>query len=902
MDILTVDFETYYDKDYSLSKITTEEYVRDPRFQVIGVGVKVNAGTTEWFSGTHGRTKEFLAQYNWANSAVLAHNMMFDGAILSWRFGIRPKVLFDTLCMARAIHGVEKSASLKTLAQNYGVGEKGNEVLDAKGKRRSDFSFEELSAYGQYCINDVDLTYEIFNIMLSRGFPKSELKLIDLTLRMFTEPTLGLDRERLEAHLAKTQLMKGDLLKSAGLEDKSDLMSNPKFATLLGNLGVPCPMKISPTTGKMTYALAKTDQGMKDLLDHYDPQVQTLAAARLGVKSTLEETRTQRFIDISGRGILPVPVRYYAAHTGRWGGDDKINLQNLPSRGPNAKALKKCIVAPDGYSIVEADSAQIEARMLAWLAGQDDVVDIFAKNNAEVAAGVKKEDMEYDPYKIMASRIYNKGVMDITAGERFVGKTTVLGCFAGDTLVLTDRGYIPIIQVTITDKVWDGDAWVTHQGVVAQGVKPTIRMAAVAATADHEILTEHGWREWSEVTTNPSLFQSALRLATLKSYVGSQNLNQDGIPLSAVLAAGKAWWTAQTSKRAVQRVATRAQNVRLIENAGLSTAAYFLMTPTASGSLTGFLRVCRAATPKLTPLTTTMGGEVLLYTPHGAQIAQSSYGICSHWMDGMTRRAISTVSTIIRGMSRAICGLLPNCKTTPTVELSPHCKQNLMTYDIAFAGPKNRYTVATTAGPIIVHNCGYGMGGDKFQLALKNSGVEITKNEAAKIISIYRETNDMISNMWKQAGIMLRYMVRGDAMPFGKDGVLGVDPHAPGIILPNGLLIRYDELEEAENEKGGMEYSYKTRIGRTRIYGGKVVENVTQALARLIIGEQMLRISKKYRVVLTVHDSIVCCVPDDEAETCKAYVEECMRWVPTWADGLPVDCEAGIGKNYGETE
>ena len=611
MDIITVDFETYYDKDYSLSKITTEEYVRDPRFQVIGVGVKVNAGTTEWFSGTHGRTKEFLAQYDWANSAVLAHNMMFDGAINSWRFGIRPKVLFDTLCMARAIHGVEKSASLKALAQNYEVGEKGNEVLDAKGKRRSDFSFEELSAYGRYCVNDVDLTYDIFNIMMSRGFPKSELKLIDLTLRMFTEPTLELDRERLEAHLAKTQLLKEDLLKSAGLEDKADLMSNPKFAALLGALGVPSPMKISPTTGKMTYALAKTDQGMKDLLEHDDPQVQTLAAARLGVKSTLEETRTQRFIDISGRGILPVPVRYYAAHTGRWGGDDKINLQNLPSRGPNAKALKKCIIAPDGYTIVEADSSQIEARMLAWLAGQDDVVQTFASKG--------------DVYKKMASAIYGVNEIDVTKDQRFVGKTTVLGA-------------------------------------------------------------------------------------------------------------------------------------------------------------------------------------------------------------------------------------------------------------------------------------GYGMGGDKFQLALKNSGVEITKTEAAKIIGIYRETNDMISNMWKQAGIMLQYMVRGDAMPFGKDGVLSVDPHAPGIILPNGLLIRYDELEEAENEKGRMEYSYKTRIGRTRIYGGKVVENVTQALARLIIGEQMLRIGKKYRVVLTVHDSIVCCVPDNEAETCKAYVEECMRWVPAWAEGLPVDCEAGIGKNYGETE
>ena len=611
MDIITLDFETYYDKDYSLSKITTEEYIRDPRFQVIGVGVKVNDGKTKWFTGPHGYIKQELAEYDWANSAVLAHNMMFDGAIMSWRFGIRPKVLFDTLCMARAIHGVEKSASLKALAENYAVGEKGTEVLDAKGKRRKDFTPQELGAYSRYCVNDVDLTYDIFTIMMSRGFPKSELKLIDLTLRMFTEPTIGLDRERLEKHLEKTQLMKEDLLKSAGVEDKADLMSNPKFATLLGKFGVPCPMKISPTTGNMTFALAKSDQGMKDLLEHDDPQVQALAAARLGVKSTLEETRTQRFIDISGRGLLPVPVRYYAAHTGRWGGDDKINLQNLPSRGPNAKALKKCIVAPEGYSIVESDSSQIEARMLAWLAGQDDVVQTFASKG--------------DVYKKMASAIYGVDEADVTKDQRFVGKTTVLGA-------------------------------------------------------------------------------------------------------------------------------------------------------------------------------------------------------------------------------------------------------------------------------------GYGMGGEKFQLALKNSGVDITKGEAAKIIGIYRETNDMISNMWKQAGTMLRYMVRGDAMPFGKDGVLGVDTYAPGIVLPNGLLIRYDELQEGENEKGGTEYSYKTRMGRTRIYGGKVVENVTQALARLIIGEQMLRISKKYRVVLTVHDSIVCCVPDQEAEACKSYVEECMRWVPAWAEGLPVDCEAGIGKNYGETE
>jgi DNA polymerase len=610
MKLITIDTETFYDQTFSLSKITTEEYVRDPRFQVIGIGVKVNAEPTAWFSGTHREIKVWLAQFDWANSAVLAHNTMFDGAIFSWRFGIKPKVWFDTMCMARALHGVENSVSLKALAERYGVGKKGTEVLDAKGKRRADFSAQELEAYGKYCINDVDLTYQIFNLMLANGFPKQELRLIDLTLRMFTEPALELDVERLKAHMVQTQATKATLLAASGVT-KEDLMSNPKFAIALEQLGVPCPKKISPTTGKETYALAKSDEAFKALAEHEDPRVQALASARLGTKSTLEETRTQRFIDIAARGKLPVPVRYYAAHTGRWGGDDKINLQNLPSRGPNGKALKKCLLAPEGHTLVESDSSQIEARTLAWLAGQDDVVATFAAKG--------------DVYKKMASAIYNVPHDEVTKEQRHVGKTTVLGA-------------------------------------------------------------------------------------------------------------------------------------------------------------------------------------------------------------------------------------------------------------------------------------GYGMGGEKFQAALKTSGVYVELEEAKRIISVYREANWAIADLWKAAGTTVKYMVRGDAVSFGKEGVLGVDAHAPGIMLPNGLLIRYDGLDEANNERGYPEYSYMTRNGRTRLYGGKCVENVTQALARIIIGEQMLRIGKKYRPILTVHDSIVICVPDEETDTAKAYVEECMRWTPTWAAGLPIDCDAGTGKNYGETE
>ena len=417
MQLITLDFETFYSKDFSLTKMTTEEYVRDPRFEIVGVGIKVNNGDTEWASGTHEELKRYFDGFDWANSMVLAHNTMFDGAILSWLFDIRPRVWADTLCIARAVHGVEVGGSLKALAERYNLGVKGTEILNALGKRRLDFTDDELDSYGDYCINDVELTYKLFNRLLKQGFPKKELRIIDCTLRMFIHPMLELDCDLLEDHLYDIKLHKDKLLCDAGVADKKELMSNDKFADLLRSKGVEPPTKVSPTTGKEAYAFAKTDDGFKSLVTHENPEVQALAAARLGNKSTLEETRTQRFIDIAGRGTLPVPVRYYAAHTGRWGGDDKINLQNLPSRGPNGKKLKKSIVAPDGYTLIDCDSSQIEARVLAWFAGQDDLTDAFRN----------KEDV----YVKMAARIYETSEDQITKDQRFVGKTTILGAGYG---------------------------------------------------------------------------------------------------------------------------------------------------------------------------------------------------------------------------------------------------------------------------------------------------------------------------------------------------------------------------------------------------------------------------------------------------------------------------------------
>jgi DNA polymerase len=607
MNIITLDFETYYAKDFSLTKLTTEEYIRDGRFEVIGVAVKENDGETKWFTGTYGEVSDFLHSFDWANSALLAHNTSFDGAILAWNFGIKPKALFDTLCMARAIHGVDAGGSLAALVERYNLGRKGTEVLDALGKYRKDFKPADLAQYGEYCKNDVELTWALFNTLLPK-FPSKELKVIDITLKMFTEPVLELNLPLLEQHLEDTKDKKERLLEAC-LADKDTLMSNDKFAEILRSLAVEPPTKTSLKTNKEAWAFAKTDEGFKELASHPDVRVQALVAARLGNKSTLEETRTQRFIDIAKRGKLPVPIKYYAAHTGRWGGEDKINLQNLPSRGQNGGKLKKAIVPPEGHIIIDCDSAQIEARIVAWLAGQIDLVDAFEKGE--------------DVYKIMAASIYAKDISKVTAHERFVGKTTILGC-------------------------------------------------------------------------------------------------------------------------------------------------------------------------------------------------------------------------------------------------------------------------------------GYGMGSKKFQAQLKAFNVEIEEAEAIRIIQVYRTTYGKIPELWKLAGRCLDSIYAKKPCDIKLDGIIEFDHVEKGFLLPSGLWQKYETLEQITDPEGNTQYQYKTRRGAVKLYGGKVVENLCQALARCVIAEQMVRIAKRYRVVLTVHDAVACIAPEAEAQEAKRYIEECMGWRPSWAKTLPLNCESGMGKSYGE--
>jgi DNA polymerase len=621
MNLITLDFETFYDIGFSLSGLTTEEYIRSPQFQVIGVGVKINEEDTKWHTGTKDELKSILDGYNIQDCALLCHNMLFDGAILSFIFNISPKLYLDTLCMARALHGVNVGGSLAFLVEKYNLGQKGTEVIDAKGKRIENFSVAELDRYGMYCKNDVDLTYKLFQV-LSQEFPANEIKLIDITLRMYTEPTLEVNDailiERLEEVKKEKQILLSGLMNRLECNNEEEvrakLASNKQFAELLIELNIPVPTKISATTGKEAPALAKNDTGFIALTEHEDVFIQELCRVRLGTKSTIEESRIERFIGIGERNKskLPIPLKYYGAHTGRWAGTDKVNFQNLPSRDKKKKALKNAIVAPLNHQIINCDSSQIEARILVWLAGQDDVVQWYKEGR--------------DVYSEFASKVYERPITKKDATERFVGKTCTLGL-------------------------------------------------------------------------------------------------------------------------------------------------------------------------------------------------------------------------------------------------------------------------------------GYGTGWAKLQHTLKTSppGADLSDDECQRLVKVYRGINDKVIALWRECDDALKDLSAWPAnkAPYflGQHQCLMVTPK--GIKLPNGLYIIYPGLTW-DTSGAKSKFVYKSRVGFNSIWGGSVVENVVQALARIIVGEQMIKINDKYKPVLTVHDAVVCSVPTSEVVLAKDFIVDIMSTPPSWADGLPVACEANYGDSYGD--
>jgi DNA polymerase len=204
-------------------------------------------------------------------------------------------------------------------------------------------------------------------------------------------------------------------------------------------------------------------------------------------------------------------------------------------------------------------------------------------------------------------------------------------------------------------------------------------------------------------------------------------------------------------------------------------------------------------------------------------------------------------------------------------------------------------------GKTVVLGAGYGVGHVKLQAFLKTqAGVVVSLDESKRIIDTYRSSAFKIADFWRSAGDALTSLLTGQTMQVDTVGLIRAIP-GKGLTLPSGLHIQYPNLRAVTNEETGKrELVYTSKGLPVRIYGGKVVENICQAVARQVVAEQMLRVSKRYKVVLTVHDAVAIIAKKDEAAEAQAYLEECMNWNPKWAVGLPLACESGMGASYGD--
>ncbi|HEY7822610.1 MAG TPA: DNA polymerase [Acidimicrobiia bacterium] len=428
MRTIVVDVESYYDQEYSLRKMTPVQYILDHRWETIGWAVKDGDSETVWMTDEEFRV--FLRGLP-PKVAMVSHNALFDMCVLAWRYGYTPHIMIDTLGMARAWMGYKmRSLALASIAKYRGIGAKGDTVHKVQGMNLAAIKAAGFyDEYASYSKTDADLCWQIYRGLIAEGFPVSEIAVMDSVLRCAVQPSFVLDQALLAEHLHAVQADKESLMQrvgvanhdsfGAGVSTTDVLMSNELFANALRLLGVEPPMKISPVTGKEAYAFAKTDAAFIELEEHENPDVQALVSARLGVKSTIEETRTQRLLDVSHltwpgnqQRLMPMPLRYSGAHTHRLSGDWRLNMQNLPSRGNNR--IRSALCAPDGKLVVAVDASQIEARVAGWFCGARGLTNAFAN----------KEDV----YSTFASSVFNYEVVKQTHKvERFIGKTAVLG-------------------------------------------------------------------------------------------------------------------------------------------------------------------------------------------------------------------------------------------------------------------------------------------------------------------------------------------------------------------------------------------------------------------------------------------------------------------------------------------
>jgi len=405
--IVGLDFETYYDKDYSLRKMTNTSYVRDDRFKVQCVSIQTDRMKRP--KNYHGKAiDKALRSIDWSTSALMCHHTQFDGFILSQHYDIVPAFYFCTLSMARPIHGGQIRNSLNELAKYYGLRNKLEDVLE-KTKGVRDLPPVLQKQLGEYNDVDVEIMWGIFRRM-SSVYPDDELELIHRTVAAFCDPILVIDKGICEDEHRREKRKRQRIVRETGLT-LTELRSRKTFpAALIEAGGTPPRIPDPKVKGQTKITFNKDNLDFQKLFHHPNKRVRQLVKAKQIAASSIDATRALRIIE-HGNPTLPIYLNYGKAHTLRWSGGDKMNPQNMR----RDSKLRHAIKAPPGYKLVIVDSTSIELHVAATVAGESQLVEAC-------------RDPKRDPYcEFSSESIYHKPINKKQHGkERFVGKVGLL--------------------------------------------------------------------------------------------------------------------------------------------------------------------------------------------------------------------------------------------------------------------------------------------------------------------------------------------------------------------------------------------------------------------------------------------------------------------------------------------
>ena len=861
MNLICLDLETFYSNEFTLRKMTAEAYIRDPRFEALLIGWATPDGNSGYV--TQDGLQGFLNQIGAGDFGVVMHHAHFDGLILSHHFGVKPAFIFDTLSMGRQIHGTSLGLSLESLAKHYGLSPKTVPYDLFIGKRWAELDGPTRELLGQGAAHDCALTMEIFRQMLPK-FPKEELLIVDTTVRMFTEPCLIGDAELFAELRDEEFLKKNELLYALDVGEK-DLASADKFCAILEREGVEIEYKAGKN-GDIP-AIAATDQFMRDMQGGvYGDVVAQLAEARLNVKSTIVETRCGRLHDMAKRGALPVYLNYCGAHTTRWSGGDKSNMQNMP-RGSK---MRTGVKAPDGFLLCPTDQEQ---------------------------------------------------------GE----------CVAHGEMVLTLAGAKPIQDVELTDLVFDGVEYVRHEGLVYKGEREVITYQGLTATPDHIVYCRVGGRE-----TRVSLLVAARMGLDLAKPENADAVREETLRKS--------------ERRRVQELRRTRREVSFSECAGSGfTHLGDATTPVVrrcgdrqeeqrrtlrAGELATIDAACERQQPThdfLGPLSRGDAGDARLSSRNRVQVLPGpSETSGRRWSDGGTgfgamgnsaaqtakpahweeagavqkARVYDLINAGPRHRFVASGALVSNCRIVNWLAGQEDVLDNFRQgkdpyvgiaskfygFEVTKAHKKERGT-----GKQLELSCGFGAGAATIIATAKRGTygppVFLTDDEGERAKRLYRDTHQYVELLWKEGKEVLRALANKETRWWGpllvKDGLM---------ILPNGGWIDYSSLEwveDADTKKRG--WKLRSRKGWTWTHGAKLVENVVQALSRVVTSQAMIKVRNAgYRIVMSSHDDFVPLVPiDGHEEEARLFFEACMSETPAWAPGLPLAASGKLGATYG---